>query len=67
MDWENLRKRLKILKVTGVTYKTVSDETGVGYGVIRNFVSGYSPTMREGSARILKEYLDEQNISLDDI
>lgn len=54
---EEYRKQLKMMKMDGKSYKTIAEESGIGYGVIRNFVSGYCDSMNAANKEKLKKYL----------
>jgi transposase len=69
MDYEILRNQLKLMKINGgISYKAIAEQSGVSYGVIRNFVSGYCARPNEENCKKLQAYFDKlarQNITFE--
>ena len=59
---EDYRTQLRMMKVNGKYYKTIAEESGISYGVLRNVVSGYSDTMNAANTEKLKKYLKSKNL-----
>lgn len=56
---EKVRDQLKELKKQGMSYKNIAAQTNVGYGVLRNFVSGYRDSMSEINWQRITQFLEE--------
>ena len=53
-----LKMKLRELKDKGLTYKAMAQNSGVGYSVIRNFVSDYRDSMSQENLDKLKDWLN---------
>ena len=50
--------KLRELKDKGLTYKAMAQNSGVGYSVIRNFVSDYRDSMSQENLDKLEDWLN---------
>lgn len=53
-----LKMKLRELKDKGLTYKAMAQNSGVGYSVIRNFVSDYRDSMSQENLDKLEDWLN---------
>lgn len=57
-----LKTKLRELKSKGLTYRAIAQNSGVGYSVIRNFVSDYRDSMSQENLEKLEDWLKDIKI-----